>query len=169
MKYCTKCGTALADQAQFCSGCGSAAGSEQAEKMECMEDFRKFLKWERFSWRLFGIIFLVCSLIILTCALAIIIAGGMTGYSYRLDMAVVGIMYGLMGVLYLPIAIVNLVMAKKAGEYREDLEHDPKPVMERCGSVGLIVLAAFFNNLALVFIIINFVRTKTCKHIIDKL
>ena len=58
---------------------------------------------------------------------------------------------------------------KKADEYREDLEHDPKPVIKRCGSVGLIVLAAFFNNLALVFIIINFVRTKTCRHIIDKL
>ena len=169
MKYCSACGTALADDAQFCSGCGATAMNFEAEKQECLDDFRKFLKWERFGWRLFGIIFLVCSLIILTCALVIIIAGGMTGYSYRLDMAVIGIMYGLMGLLYLPIAIVNLVMAKKAGEYREDLDHDPKPVMARCGSVGLIVLAAIFNNLALVFIIINFVRTKTCRHIIDKL
>ncbi len=169
MKYCSNCGTALTDAAQFCSGCGAATGNIEAEKRECIEDFRKFLKWERFGWRLFGIIFLVCSLIILTCALAIIIAGGMTGYSYRLDMAVVGIMYGCMGLLYLPIAIVNLVMAKKAGECREDLDRDPKRVIGRCESVGLIVLAAIFNNLALVFIIINFVRAKTCKHIIDKM
>ena len=169
MKYCIKCGTDLSDEAQFCSGCGSAVGDIEAEKRECIEDFRRFLKWERFGWRLFGIIFLVYSLIVLICAVGIIIAAGMTGYSYRLDMAVVGIMYGLIGLLILPVAIVNLVMAKKAGEYREDLDHDPKSVIERCGSVGLIVLAAFFNSLALVFIIINFVRTKTNKHIIAKL
>lgn len=169
MKYCTKCGMALTDEALFCSSCGSATENTEAEKRECIENFRKFLKWERFGWKLFGIIFLVVSLIVLTCAIVIIVAGGMTGYSYRVDMGIIGGMYLFMGLLYLPIAIVNLVMAKKAGEYRENLDHDPKSVIDRCGSVGLIVLAAFFNSLALVFIIINFVRVKTNKHIIEKL
>lgn len=169
MKYCVKCGTALADDAQFCSGCGTAAGNTEAEKTECIEDFRKFLKWERFSWRLFGIIFLVYGILVLTLGMIIVMAGGMTGYSYRLDMGVIGGVYVFAGLLVLSIAIVNLVMAKRAGEYREDLDHAPKYVIDRCGSVGLIVLGAFFNTLALVFIIINFVRTKTCKHIIEKL
>ena len=168
MKYCTQCGTALADEARFCSGCGTGIDME-AEKQECIENFRKFLKWERFGWRLIGIILLVCSLVILTIGLGIVAAGGMTGYSYRVDMAVVGIMYAIPGLLYLPLAIVNLVMAKRAGEYREDLDVNPKYVIDRCGSVGLIVLGAIFNSLALVFIIINFVRAKNCRHIIEKL
>ncbi len=169
MKYCSNCGTALADTAQFCSGCGTPVGNTEAEKTECIEDFRKFLKWERFSWLLFGIIFLVYGILVLTLGMIIVMAGGMTGYSYRLDMGVIGGVYVFAGLLVLSIAIVNLVMAKRAGEYREDLDHAPKYVIDRCGSVGLIVLGAFFNTLALVFIIINFVRTKTCKHIIDKL
>lgn len=169
MKYCSNCGTVLANDAHFCSGCGAAAMNFEAEKRECIEDFRKILKWERFGWRLFGIIFLVCSLLVLTGAMAIIMAGGMTGYSYRVDMGIIGGLYLLVGLTYLAIAIANLVMAKRAGEYRENLDYEPKFVIDRCGSVGLIVLGAIFNPLALVFIIINFVRTKTCKHIIEKL
>lgn len=33
----------------------------------------------------------------------------------------------------------------------------------RCGNVGMIVLSAIFNPVAMIFIIINFTRTKTNK------
>ena len=39
-------------------------------------------------------------------------------------------------------------------------ETDIAVTRTRCKSVGMIVFAAIFNNVALVFIIINFVKTK---------
>lgn len=72
-----------------------------------------------------------------------------------------GVTYGFMGLAaFLPLAIVNLVMAKKVGKYREKLYTDCTDGYNHATSVGSIVLGALFNEIALVFIIINFVLTK---------
>lgn len=60
------------------------------------------------------------------------------------------------GILYIAIGIVNLVMASKVGKYRQSDELTVK----HAGSVGSIVVAALFNNIALIFVIINFVIAK---------
>ena len=62
--------------------------------------------------------------------------------------------------LYLPVAIINLKMLKKVEYYENTLYSDVSIARKRCTSVGMIVFAAFFNKIALIFIIINFVKTR---------
>ena len=69
----------------------------------------------------------------------------------------------------LPIAIVNLKMVSKAEYYMDTLYNDASSMRERAESVGMIILATFFNEIALIFIIINFVRAKTCKETLDRI
>ncbi len=169
MKYCTKCGVQMPDDARFCVACGTQVPGSTVMDKAVLDSFYQFLKWERLSWKIFGIVWLILSIILAVCGLIIMVSAAMTGFSYRLDMGIIGFVYLLLGLLYLPIAIVNKVMVKKTFHCMEMLYIDPKSVLARCGSVGMIVLAAFFNNVALIFIIINFVRTKTNKEVIDRL
>ena len=66
------------------------------------------------------------------------------------------VFYMVFGALLLAIAIVNLVTSSKIGKYRLSDE----ATVKHAGSVGSIVLAAFFNEIALIFAIINFVIAK---------
>ncbi len=68
----------------------------------------------------------------------------------------VGMFYIIFGIILLVVAIVNLVTASKIGKYR----YSEVLTVKHAGSVGSIVLAAFFNEIALVFAIINFVIAK---------
>ena len=62
--------------------------------------------------------------------------------------------------VYIPIAIINLIMANKINYYQEAVYTDLPAARKRCGSVGMIVFGYLFNKIALIFIIINFIRTK---------
>ena len=68
----------------------------------------------------------------------------------------VGMFYIIFGAILLAVAIVNLVTASKIGKYR----YSEVLTVKHAGSVGSIVLAAIFNEIALVFAIINFVIAK---------
>ena len=82
---------------------------------------------------------------------------------------VVGIMFIVYGVLFLPIAIVNMVLKGKVGKYRDKLYTDCTDGVKHAGSVGTIVLAAFFNTIALIFIIINFVFVKNNRETFERI
>ena len=80
------------------------------------------------------------------------------------------IIYALYGsILFLPVSIVSFVMVKKIDGYMNTLYRDVQPTVDRCGSVGMIVLGGLFNTVATVFIIINFIRTKTEKATIKQI
>lgn len=68
--------------------------------------------------------------------------------------------YIICGLVLLAVAIVNLVMSGKLGKYRQNLYTDCTAGAKHASSVGSIVLAAFFNEIALIFVIINFVFMK---------
>lgn len=72
--------------------------------------------------------------------------------------------YIIFGVVLLAVAIVNLVMASKVGKYR----YSEVLTVKHAGSVGSIVLAAFFNEIALVFVIINFVYAKRNRAVLEE-
>lgn len=80
-----------------------------------------------------------------------------------------GVVYGILGFVFLPIAIVNLVMAKKVGKYRNKVYTDCTDAVNHATSVGSIVLAAFFSEYALIAIIINFILTKRDKAKFEKI
>ena len=75
----------------------------------------------------------------------------------------VGAFYIGMGAMVVAFGIVNLVMASKINKYRLSEESTVK----HAGSVGSIVFAAFFNEIALVFAIINFVTAKKNRAVLE--
>ena len=66
------------------------------------------------------------------------------------------------GFSLLAIAIVNLCLASRAGKHLKDSELTVK----HAGSVGSIVLAALFNEIALIFVVINFVTAKKNRNVL---
>lgn len=83
----------------------------------------------------------------------------MSDFGIGVAMSVFGV-YITIGAMFLAIAIVNLVMAKKVGKYRKSLYTDCTDALDHSTSVGSIVMGAIFNEYALIAIIINFIVTK---------
>lgn len=73
------------------------------------------------------------------------------------------VFYMVLGAVLLAVAIVNLVMSAKIGKYRLSDE----ATVKHAGSVGSIVMAAFFNEIALIFAIINFVVAKKNRAVLE--
>ena len=69
----------------------------------------------------------------------------------------------------MPLIIVDFKMVKRVEFYQGCMETDISVTRTRCKSVGMIVFAAIFNNVALVCIIINFVKTKMHAAEVDRI
>lgn len=187
MKYCTKCGAQLSDDVNFCHACGTQEGSASAqtvtyaqsyddtEQKNFLSSLYNMLKWERNFWLIFAIIYLVGAVIFFLLALIFSTVGSLEAIELmsneeEVAFAFVALLYFIFALfLYLPITIVNFVMTKKARKYRDMINYDLNTVVKRCDSIGLIVLGALFNQPALIFIIINFVRVKCKKKLIDQI
>lgn len=210
MKYCTKCGHNLIDNARFCNACGAPAQvsaaenvnpenpyanvaantapnayaqpaptytnepktEEQlrAEEQAVLDKYSLGLKHERLCWKIFGIVFTILSAFYILFGLffgAVTATLAIEGGEFA-AVAPAMLMYIFAGLMYLPIAIINFSMKKKLENYREKLYTDCTDGINHY-SVGSIVFAAFFNNIALIFIIIYFIQTKSDKSVIDRI
>ena len=174
--FCSKCSAQIPDNSKFCGVCGAPVQTTYgqtsytppvakeytlAEEKESLDNFARFFKYERLAWKIEGIVMLVISC--LFAGLGFIFFMATIAEEF---FAGVGTIYMLYGLLFLPVAIVNLKMVSRAEHYMNIVYTDAAAVEERAGNVGMIVLAAFFNSIALVFIIINFVRSKTEKDVL---
>lgn len=206
MKYCTKCGHELIDEARFCNACGAPAmvsaqtvNSENpyasaqpayeakpapvtytekpkteeellAEEQALLDKFSLGLKHERLCWKVSGIVFTVMSAFFVFFGLIFGIAtAGTINYSEgAYAFLSFCITYSMMGLMYLPIAIINMIMKKKIEDYRAKLYTDCRDGIGHY-SVGSIVFAAFFNTIALVFIIIYFIQAKNNSAVIERI
>ena len=174
--FCSKCSAQIPDNSKFCGVCGAPVQTTYgqtsytppvakeytlAEEKESLDNFARFFKYERLAWKIEGIVMLVISC--LFAGLGFIFFMATIAEEF---FAGVGAIYMLYGLLFLPVAIVNLKMVSRAEHYMNIVYTDAAAVEERAGNVGMIVLAAFFNSIALVFIIMNFVRSKTEKDVL---
>jgi len=160
MKFCNNCGKELIDGTLFCPECGAPVREEYGEdfaikqEKECLDTFHRFLRYERTAWRILGILLVVFSILHISLAI------NGTSESVGLDV--------FMDIIYLSTGIVNLYMARKVNLYMNTLYNDVDPIIERYKGAGIIVLGAFFNELAMIFIIINFARAKSNKYILRR-
>ena len=174
--FCSKCSAQIPDNSKFCGVCGAPVQTTYgqtsytppvakeytlAEEKESLDNFARFFKYERLAWKIEGIVMLVISC--LFAGLGFIFFMATIAEEF---FAGVGAIYMLYGLLFLPVAIVNLKMVSRAEHYMNIVYTDAAAVEERAGNVGMIVLAAFFKSIALVFIIIYFVRSKTEKDVL---
>lgn len=118
--------------------------AQLAKEKACLDSFCNFLNWERKMWRIGGILQLVGAFLLLVIGIA---ASDVESIVNAL--------------IYLPCGIVSLCLVNQPLRYMKTIYSDARPTVKRCSRVGLIVLSFFFNELAMIFIIINFVRTKS--------
>lgn len=180
MNFCTYCGSKLENNCNFCQSCGKPINNIQktnkytAEEEKCLDDFKGFLNWERFFYKLVGILFLVCTIASGSFGLFFLSVTSVAFSEYNnLAMYVpsffVCILFLFITLIYLPLVIINFSLKNRTERYMDIVRTDIKAVEERCGSVAMIVVSVIFNGPAAIFVIINFVRTKTNKNLIDSI
>ena len=116
MKFCGYCGKQLDDNASFCFACGKEVVPDPvnweqamyAEEEECLNEFYRFFKYERLAWKIQGIVFLVLSLVMIAFGVLFLAA------SSSMSEQVLGPMYLMYGIMYLPMGIIGLKMVGRA-------------------------------------------------------
>lgn len=167
MTNCPKCGTQIAETASFCPTCGERiAPVTKQDLTETLNIFKANFRREKISWMIAAIVISAITLLLTMFAFLMIVIGITTAEAALLTM---GIVYLLYPILFAPIIIVNWAMTVKAGRYERTVMDDPVGAVERAGNVGIIVVSALFNNIAMIFVIINFVYAKIHEKTIAKL
>lgn len=176
--YCPRCNNELPDGSDFCRFCGATLdqGSDIQEEQDFLDKTHRLLRWERKAWSIAGKAFLILGIIFV--ALYGLMALILLSYANGSDLAgAVHAFYGtlfsvyaiVLGGTYIAIGIVGMVCCNKVTRYMDTMYTDFLPTRNRCTSIGMIVLGAMFNTIAMIFYIINFVRMKSCGHIINRI
>ena len=184
MKTCKYCGKEISDELEVCPFCNAVQDDQKDKNDErAYSQMARFLKYEHIAWKAGGFVALGgCALYVCIALtfLAIGILGAASGgiryfgsdyhipeyYGDRILPFFVFMFFGAVYLItflvaFLPIIIANFKMVKRVEFYQGCMETDIAVTRTRCKSVGMIVFAAIFNKAALVFIIINFVKTRT--------
>ena len=197
MKYCVYCGKQLDDKASFCFACGKQVADVsapapvapddvlRAEEAACLDKSYRMFKFERLVWKIFGFVWLASIIFLVLAGVLMLALNSVVGelppeatmeifdeMPYGLHgilFALYGVAYILMGVLYIPVMIVNFKMVKRAEYYMDTVYTDTAGAVKRAGAVGMIVLSALFNTVAMIFIIINFVHVKNNRAVFDRI
>ncbi len=177
MKYCIQCGQVMPDHAQFCAACGAAsapttstAPTEEAEERSCLDNLRSMLRGEYLAWCISTWVLLgfTVLLVLFFCLFSAVFSSYMEP-----GLPELGLLFALFAlyllVLLTPCIVVGFVMTSRSRYYLAHVYDRPEEVLARCGHAGIIVLGAFFNTIALVFIIINFVRCKTRRQVFERI
>ncbi len=195
MKYCTKCGKELVEGARFCNACGASVATPsssenpyanhtqsdyasnsstaqqaytaeksdeqlRAEEQALLDQFNLGLKHERLAWKIMAIVY--AAVMGVYFFIAVIFA------CVSLGLLPAVVLFCLYGVFFLPCAVINFYMCNRLTEYRNKLYTDCTDGIGHY-SVGSIVFSAFFNNIALIFIIIYFIKAKCNTNVIERI
>lgn len=140
-----------------------------AEEKEFLEQTHRLLRWERKAWSITGKVMLIMGIVFAALFFLLGVVYLALGEELIVFSAVFFVYALVFGVMIIAIGIVNLKAAGKIPQYTDTLYKDFRAANQRCNSIGMIVLCYFFNTIALVFFVINFVRMKTNKPMIDRI
>jgi len=171
MAFCANCGNRLPDGAVFCDSCGTPMQvmmSNPKEEQEFLDTTHRLLRWEMKAWRIAGIVLSILGVVFaviffLMAVIVGIVEGDGFFFGFFLAYALI------LGGMILAIGIVNLKAAEKIPMYLSSVHKNFQMANDRCGNVGMLVFTIFFNNVALVFFIINFVRIKSNQSLIARI
>ncbi len=183
MPFCKSCGKGLPTDAEFCVSCGVPVekyeeqytdnnmpappvvpeeqgdnGSERRQKL--MDNFYLRLKWELKAWSISSKVMTIfggacAGLSLLSLMIALI-----SWSEFSAFFGMYAYMFFIYALITLPIGIVSIVMTGKVRKYMEGLYYDCGPAVKRGESIGMIVFNYLFNEVALVFFLINFITIK---------
>lgn len=187
MAFCYRCGNGLVEGSAFCNACGAPQAQQQAayqpqpttlvptvdpqaEEQEFLELTHRLLRWERKAWSIAGKVYLITGIIFAALFFLIGIAFVAAGDYVLEAMGVIYLLYSIIfGGMFVAFGIVNQKAADKIPFYIENLYVDFHYAADRCGSVGMLVFSAIFGDVARIFFIINFVRMKANKAVINRI
>lgn len=139
------------------------------EEKEFLEQTNRLLRWERKAWSITGKVMLIVGIVFA----ALFFLFGVIFAAIGDDIAILAVLYFVyalvFGLMFIAVGIVNSKAAGKIDQYTDTLFKDFRAAHARCGSIGMIIFCYFFNTISLVFFVINFVRMKTCKDMIDRI
>lgn len=158
---CNNCGKEMNGGFLFCHECGSPLRDEGEQRF--LDDTHRFLRYERVSWRIASIVWMVLGglfavVAVLLGRLVTVDGGGVFTVTYLFVAS-----------MYFAVAIVNIKLKNRVDWYLERMYTEPETVLERAESIGMIVLCAIFNEIAAIFYIINFVRMKTNRPTVERI
>lgn len=131
------------------------------DEKKFLDETHKFLRWEKKAWSIAGKVFLIVGIVF---AALFFLLGIILAATDSPEAGVIMLVYALVyGVMIIAIGIVNIKAAGKIDQYTETLYKNFSLANKRCNSIGMIIFCYFFNNVALVFFVINFVRMKCNK------
>ena len=175
MSYCPNCSKELPDGTAYCNYCGTPVNQlcDPKEEQEFLDLTHRLLRWEQKAWRICGNVFIGLGI----GFFAFWSLYGLIGLALMVEEPEAGVVFTMIGFLYAflfggmfaAIGIVCKVASQKIPYYLDTLYTDFRPALNRCGSIGMIVFTAFFNEIALVFFVINFVRIKSNRKTIDRI
>ena len=179
MKNCVRCGALIDDNATVCPMCGAQQPTVRtAVDDQVLSTMERFLRYERTAWKVGGIVMIAAGALFAIIGIIIFVMGIVYGGRATGDLQApiafgsifAGSMYFITAVVaYVPAAVVNLIMVKKVKYYLDTMYTDVSIARKRCRSVGMIVFGALFNTVAMAFIIVNFVKTRSRSAAFDRI
>ena len=132
-----------------------------------LDTMYRLLKYRRLACKIIGIFSLIFGLFYAVFA-GIYIAGAVTlssGNVYipeypHFFFILYSILYICYALVYLANSFINFGMKKKAEKLMDEMYHNVRPAADYCASIGRIVVAYFFNHIAMVFAIIGCVHAR---------
>ncbi len=180
MSFCRNCGKELTEGAAFCNACGAqvqvqtttlvAPVDSFSEEQEFLDLTHRLLRWERKAWSIAGKAFLIFGIIFAALFFLLGIIMLAAGDYVTETLGVIYLWYALFfGGTFIGIGIVNRKAADKIPFYLNSLYTDFRYAHDRCGNVGMLVFNAILGTISPIFFIINFVRMKANRALIQQI
>ncbi len=172
MAFCPNCKNEPIAGSAYCNFCGAplTAPDTTALEQEFLDTTHRLLRWERTAWKISGTVLVILGAFFFVFFSFFGIIGAATAEVFSTVLSAVFFLYAfLFGALFAAIGIVCLVSAKKIPQYLNSMYNDFRPTFDRCDNVGMLILTIFFNEIALIFFLINFVRMKTNRSTINRI
>lgn len=168
MNFCSQCGSPLADGAMFCSKCGKQVSNtaynyhNEALEQAFLDNTHRFLRWEQKAWHITHKVFLIISIIF--SALTVLLFAFIPVDEVFIA---VSITYFFMTGMFWGFAVFYKVATTKVDFYLQTLYSDVRHTVNRCGSIGVLILFIIFGSVGTVFFAINFARIKASRTLIN--
>ena len=184
MAYCEQCGKELISGSGFCSFCGAPTAARPAdqpftppapvdthsEEQEFLDWTHRLLRWERKAWSISGKVYLVLGIIYAALFALLGVVFLALNDSFGAALGLVYLWYSILfGAMFIGLGIVNKKAADKIPFYLNNLYTDFRYAYDRCGNVGMLVFCALLGTVSPVFFIINFVRMKANRKLIERI
>ncbi len=155
--------------------CEEIKTEEQDKKI--LDTFKRFLGLEHFGWKFGAVMFAVSSFLLILSGVIMIISGAVLLRPSADNEMLSRYPFILMGVLYIclalveliPLTVISFIMLKKNEYCQSTVYTDLSIARKRATSVGMIVFCFLFNNIAAIFYLINFIKTKNNAAAFDRI